>query len=60
MSASHPAFIIDHVIERCRFDSREPELSLELMREAAQHLIIEGTAPEVDPSPESPVDALQS
>ena len=45
VSASHPAFIVEHVIERCRFQDREPEMDLELVREAAQHLIVESKAP---------------
>lgn len=45
ISAAHPAFIVDHVLERCRFDRREPGMYLDLVREAAQHLIVEGTAP---------------
>jgi hypothetical protein len=45
ISGAHPAFIVEHVIERCRFDGREPEMDLALVREAAQHLIVEGEAP---------------
>jgi hypothetical protein len=60
LSASHPAFIVDHVLERCRFDGRAPEMSLELVREAAQHLIVDGTAPEADPGPEARGDSLYS
>jgi hypothetical protein len=48
LSAAHPAFIVEHVIERCRFDGREPEMDLEIVREAAQHLVVDGEAPPVD------------
>jgi hypothetical protein len=48
ISGAHPSFIVDHVIERCRFDQREPQMHLDLVREAAQHLIVEGTAPALE------------
>jgi len=51
ISGAHPAFIVEHVIERCRFDRREPSMDLDLVREAAQHLIVEGEAPAPDPAP---------
>lgn len=56
MSAAHPAFIVDHVIERCSFDGRQPEMSPELVREAAQHLIVDGEAPALEPSAEPRLD----
>jgi DNA-binding PadR family transcriptional regulator len=49
ISGAHPAFIVEHVIERCRFDGREPKMDLDLVREAAQHLCVDAEAPEPDP-----------
>ena len=46
LSGAHPAFIVEHVIERCRFDRREPKMDLNLVREAAQHLTVDAKAPE--------------
>jgi hypothetical protein len=46
ISGAHPAFIVDHVIARCRFDRREPAMDLELVCEAAQHLTVDAEAPE--------------
>lgn len=51
VSAAHPAFIVDHVIERCRFDGREPEMDLDLVHEAAQHLVVDAEAPKPDSAP---------
>jgi hypothetical protein len=48
LSAAHPAFIVEHVIERCRFDGREPTMDLEIVREAAQHLVVDGQAPDIE------------
>jgi hypothetical protein len=45
LSAAHPAFIVEHVIERCCFDGREPQMDPELVFEAAQHLVVDGEAP---------------
>jgi hypothetical protein len=46
ISGAHPAFIVEHVIERCRFDGREPTMDLDLVREAAQHLSVDAEAPD--------------
>jgi SpoVK/Ycf46/Vps4 family AAA+-type ATPase len=46
ISGAHPSFIVEHVIERCRFDRREPTMDLDLVREAAQHLTVDAEAPE--------------
>jgi hypothetical protein len=46
ISAAHPAFIVEHVIERCRFERREPTMDLDLVREAAQHLSVDAEAPD--------------
>jgi hypothetical protein len=45
LSAAHPAFVVEHVIERCCFDGREPEMDSQLVFEAAQHLVVDGEAP---------------
>jgi hypothetical protein len=48
ISASHPAFIVEHVLERCRFDGREPQMDLEIVREATQHLVVDGQVPPIE------------
>ena len=48
ISAAHPAFIVNHVIERCRFDGREPQMDLEIVREATQHLVVDGQVPPIE------------
>jgi hypothetical protein len=45
LSAAHPAFIVEHVIERCCFDRREAQMDPELVFEAAQHLVVDSEAP---------------
>lgn len=52
ISGAHPAFIVEHLIERCRFDRREPVMDLDLVREAAQHLTVDAEAPEPKPAPD--------
>jgi hypothetical protein len=47
ISAVHPQFIVDHIIERCRFEGRYPELSLELIHDAVENLVVEGEPPPV-------------
>jgi hypothetical protein len=47
ISGAHPRFVVDHVLERCRFHGAEPRMSPELVREASSHLLIEGSAPPV-------------
>jgi predicted ATPase with chaperone activity len=47
ISAAHPKFVIDHVIERCRFSSIAPQLTLELVHDAVENLVVDGTPPPV-------------
>jgi hypothetical protein len=47
ISGAHPSFLLDHVLERCRFHGIEPRLSTELAREAAAHLLVEGSPPPI-------------
>ena len=47
ISSVHPRFIVEHVIERCRFEGRYPELTLELIHDAAENLIVDGEPPPV-------------
>ena len=48
MSAAHPKLLIDHVLERCRFQGSEPRLDLEALHEAVQNLLVEGEAPPIE------------
>ena len=43
----HPRFIIDHVIERCRFEGLEPQITLELIHDAVENLVVDGEPPPV-------------
>ncbi len=47
ISSVHPRFIIDHVIERCRFEGRDPEVTLEMIHDAVENLMVEGEPPPV-------------
>jgi predicted ATPase with chaperone activity len=47
ISSVHPRFIIDHVIERCRFESLEPQITLELIHDAVENLVVDGEPPPV-------------
>jgi predicted ATPase with chaperone activity len=40
LSSAHPAFLIDHAIQRCRFDGRELALTVEVVREATENLTL--------------------
>lgn len=51
LSAVHPRFIIDHVIERCRFEGVTPHISLELIHDAVENLVVEGEPPPVPSGP---------
>jgi DNA polymerase III delta prime subunit len=48
ISASHPKFLIDHVIERCRFQGIEPRIDLESIHDAVENLMVEGAAPPIE------------
>jgi len=47
ISAVHPRFIVDHVIERCRFEGVEPTLSLDQVHDAVENLVVDGEPPPV-------------
>jgi hypothetical protein len=47
ISAAHPKFVIEHVIERCRFSGIAPQLTLELVHDAVENLVVDGTPPPV-------------
>jgi hypothetical protein len=40
IAAFHPKFIVEHAIAACAFDSRPPQLSLELVKDAVENLVI--------------------
>jgi hypothetical protein len=48
ISASHPKFLVDHVIERCRFQGVEPRIDLESIHDAVENLVVEGEAPPIE------------
>src|SRR5215468_4873566 len=55
VSCAHPRFIVEHVIARCHFASEQPRLTLEMLCEALQNLVVETVVPlkgDADPSPE--------
>jgi hypothetical protein len=47
ISSAHPRFVVDHVIERCRFSGIAPQLTLELVHDAVENLVIDGEPPPV-------------
>ena len=47
ISAAHPKFVVDHVIERCRFSGIAPQLTLELVHDAVENLVVDGEPPPV-------------
>ena len=51
MSGSHPAFLVDHVVERCRFQGIKPRIDVEFIRDAAENLMVEGEPPPIAPRP---------
>ncbi len=47
MSAAHPSFVVEHVLERCRFQGIAPQLDVELVHDAVENLIVDGEPPPV-------------
>ena len=47
ISAAHPQFVVDHVVERCRFEGRRAQLTLELVHDAVENLVVDGEPPPV-------------
>ncbi|HZO09797.1 MAG TPA: hypothetical protein VFC77_10465, partial [Myxococcota bacterium] len=45
ISCAHPRFVVEHVIARCHFASESPRLTLELLCEALQNLVVEMVVP---------------
>jgi hypothetical protein len=55
VSCAHPRFLIDHVVARCHFAGEAPRLTLELLCEALQNLVVETVVPlKNGPAPEAP------
>jgi hypothetical protein len=48
ISAAHPRFLVDHVVERCRFQGIEPRFDLELVHEAVENLLVDGVPPPIE------------
>ncbi len=49
ISAAHPKFVLEHALERCRFQGIAPQLNLALVHDAVENLIVDGEAPSVPP-----------
>ena len=47
ISAAHPKFVIDHVIERCHFSEIPVQVTLELVHDAVENLVVDGEPPPV-------------
>jgi hypothetical protein len=47
MSAAHPKLMLDHVVERCRFQGVEPRLELEYVHDAVENLMVVGEPPPI-------------
>jgi hypothetical protein len=47
ISSAHPKFVVEHVIERCRFSGLEPQMTLELVHDAVENLVVDGEPPPV-------------
>jgi len=45
ISCAHPRFLLDHVVARCHFVGETPSLSLELLCEALQNLVVDTVVP---------------
>jgi hypothetical protein len=48
ISAAHPRFLVEHVVERCRFQGIEPRFDLELVHEAVENLLVDGVPPPIE------------
>jgi hypothetical protein len=48
ISAAHPKFLVEHVVERCRFQGIEPRFDLELVHEAVENLMVDGEPPSIE------------
>jgi predicted ATPase with chaperone activity len=56
VSCAHPRFLMDHVVARCHFAGETPALTLELLCEALQNLVVDTVVPLKGgtPQPEPP------
>ncbi len=45
ISSAHPKFVVDHVIERCHFSGIPPQITLDLVREAVENLVVQDEPP---------------
>jgi hypothetical protein len=45
ISCAHPRFLMDHVVARCHFAGQTPALTLELLCEALQNLVVDTVVP---------------
>jgi hypothetical protein len=45
VSCAHPRFLMDHVVARCHFVGQTPMLTLELLCEALQNLVVDTVVP---------------
>jgi hypothetical protein len=46
VSCAHPRYLIDAIVERCRFEDRPPKIDLMHVYDAVHSLVIEGKPPE--------------
>jgi hypothetical protein len=47
VSSAHPKFVVDHVIERCRFSEIPVQITLELVHDAVENLVVDDEPPPV-------------
>jgi hypothetical protein len=45
ISCAHPKFIVEHVIARCHFTGQTPSLSMDLLRDALENLVVDTVIP---------------
>ncbi len=45
ISGAHPRFLLDHVLERCQYEDREPMIDVAHIFDAAHSLVVEGAPP---------------
>ena len=45
ISGAHPRFLLEHILERCQFEDREPVVDVRHVFDAAHSLVVESTPP---------------
>ena len=45
ISGAHPRFLLDHVLERCQYEDRDPTIDVDHIFDAAHSLVVEGAPP---------------